>query len=142
MWFLWETVHLPLAIAMVAVAKFSQKVDLRDSANDRLSLTSVFHKSRGISLPAKRIQAYQELLHTVSSCPSFIDRRESHSVQEACAFKAKCTGNSALLFITSSTSRQAYVVLMEHFTLQNTSLLLLVSETFYPQLQKIYVNFF
>jgi hypothetical protein len=37
MWFLWETMHLPLAIAMVTITHFSEEIDLCDSVNDRCS---------------------------------------------------------------------------------------------------------
>jgi hypothetical protein len=40
MWFWWETIHLPLVIAMVAIAQFSQKVNSCAFANGRFKCRS------------------------------------------------------------------------------------------------------
>jgi hypothetical protein len=38
MWYLWEMMHLPLVITMIATAQFYQKVDSCGFANDLIQL--------------------------------------------------------------------------------------------------------
>jgi hypothetical protein len=42
MCFLWEMMHLPLTIAMVAIAQFSQRADSCAFGNDQFSYSSVY----------------------------------------------------------------------------------------------------